>query len=222
MVPTGADLTGHRWAFAPPRVSDGRKLCKIGLSRHLHLGMTVKRPLGAPDVLDALDRVVREQRAWLAGLARREGLGPEDALDCVHDAFCTFLKVALAGELPSDVTEHAMLLPGIVVNAARNKRRRHHLARPHHAIDALALSSAAPSTETLVAHAEECVRLRGCVDRLCKTQRAVVLMRLLEERAGEDVAATLGLTRGHVDVLLHRAKASLVVCMTEDADRDDV
>jgi hypothetical protein len=30
------------------------------------------------------------------------------------------------------------------------------------------------------------------------------------------VAAALGLTRGHVDVLLHRAKASLLVCMTED------
>ena len=38
---------------------------------------------------------------------------------------------------------------------------------------------------------------------------------MLEERPGEDVAAALGLSRGHVDVLLHRAKASLRVCMTE-------
>jgi RNA polymerase sigma-70 factor (ECF subfamily) len=45
-----------------------------------------------------------------------------------------------------------------------------------------------------------------------------VMMRLLEERPGEDVAATLGLTRGHVDVLLHRAKASLLVCMTSPPD----
>jgi len=41
------------------------------------------------------------------------------------------------------------------------------------------------------------------------------MLRLLEERAGEDVAAVLGITRGHVDVLLHRAKASLRECMTE-------
>jgi DNA-directed RNA polymerase specialized sigma24 family protein len=41
------------------------------------------------------------------------------------------------------------------------------------------------------------------------------MMRLLEERHGEDVAAALGLTRGQVDVLLHRAKASLSVCMAE-------
>jgi RNA polymerase sigma-70 factor (ECF subfamily) len=173
------------------------------------------------DVLAALDRVVRAQRADLTALARREGLGAEDALDCVHDAFCTFLQRALRGDLPADPAAHTSFLAGIVRNTARNKRRRHHLARAHHALDAVEPSSDAPSTETLVAHAEECVRLRGCVNRLCKTQRTVVMMRLLEERPGEDVAAALGLTRGHVDVVLHRAKASLLVCMTEAAEADD-
>jgi RNA polymerase sigma-70 factor (ECF subfamily) len=169
----------------------------------------------AQDVLASFVRVVREQRAALAGLARREGLGAEDALDSVHDAFCTFLQLGLRGELPHAVSEHASLLAGIVVNAARNKRRRHHLARPHKAIDAVEHGDDGPSAEALVAQAEECVRLRACVARLCKNQRSVVMMRLLEERPGEDVAAALGLTRGHVDVLLHRAKASLLVCMTE-------
>ena len=170
------------------------------------------------DVLATLDRVVRAQRVELARLARREGLSAEDALDCVHDALCTFLQLAQRVELPADATEHAPLLAGIVVNTARNKRRRHHLARPHVAIDALEASDGGPSTETMVAHAEECVRLRGCVSRLCGMQRTVVMMRLLEERPGEDVAATLGITRGHVDVLVHRAKASLLVCMTEGDD----
>jgi RNA polymerase sigma-70 factor (ECF subfamily) len=186
------------------------------------------------DVLRALDGVVRAQRASLAGLARREGLGPEDALDAVHDALCTFLQIAQRGELPGDVAEHPALLAGIVVNMARNKRRRHHLARPHRAIDGIdavyavdaseaagagsVADADAASVEALVAHAEECVRLRGCVNRLCKTQRTVVMMRLLEERPGEDVAQALGITRGYVDVLLHRAKASLLVCMTEPHD----
>jgi RNA polymerase sigma-70 factor (ECF subfamily) len=173
---------------------------------------------GTEDGLAALDRVVRAQRVELARLARREGLGAEDALDCVHDAFCTFLQIALRGELPGNAAEHAPLLAGIVRNTARNKRRRHHLARVHHAIDAVDTGGASgdgPSTEALVANAEECVRLRGCVSRLCKTQRTVVMMRVLEERPGEDVAATLGVTRGYVDGLLPRAKASLLVCMTE-------
>jgi RNA polymerase sigma-70 factor (ECF subfamily) len=170
------------------------------------------------DALEALARVVHQQRAALAGLARREGLAPEDALDCVHDAFCTFLQLAQSGKLPASPLEHAPFLAGIVVNMARNLRRRHHLARPHHPLEAIEPSADGPSSETLVAHAEECVRLRGCVARLCKTQRTVVMMRVLEERPGEDVAALLGLTRGHVDVLLHRARASLHVCMSEGDD----
>jgi RNA polymerase sigma-70 factor (ECF subfamily) len=170
------------------------------------------------DAMVGLARLVRGQRAALAGLARREGLGPEDAVDCVHDALCTYLDLALRRELPADTSAQLAFLSGIVVNAARNLRRRHRLARPHHAIDGVELRSAGPSIETLVAHAEECVRLRACVNRLCETQRTVVLMRLLEERPGEDVAEALGITRGHVDVLLHRAKASLLVCMREELE----
>jgi RNA polymerase sigma-70 factor, ECF subfamily len=151
----------------------------------------------------------------LVGLARREGLCAEDALDCVHDAFCTFLQRGMDGTLPREPATHAQFLSGIVVNTARNRRRRHHLAASHRALDAIDEAADGPSTETLVAHAEECVRLRGCVARLCQTQRTVVMLRVLEERPGEDVAAMLGLTRGHVDVILHRARASLLVCMTE-------
>jgi RNA polymerase sigma-70 factor (ECF subfamily) len=51
------------------------------------------------------------------------------------------------------------------------------------------------------------------VAELCSVQRAVVMLRLLDERSGEDVAEALGITRGHVDVLVHRAKAALRVCM---------
>jgi RNA polymerase sigma-70 factor (ECF subfamily) len=174
--------------------------------------MTPDRP---EDALDALARLAREHRVELAGLARREGLGAEDALDCVHDAFCAFLQRALDGTLPDDPAGLAPFLSGIVVNTACNKRRRHHLARPHRALETVEPMTDAPSIEALVASAEECVRLRACVARLCHTQRTVVMMRVLEERPGEDVAAMLGLTRGHVDVILHRAKASLLVCMTD-------
>lgn len=170
------------------------------------------------DPLDTLARIVRSHREELAALARAQGLGGEDALDCVHDAFCTLLEMAQRGEVPTGIEARRALLAGVVVNTARNKRRRHHLARPHHGLDVVEPRDASPSIETLVAHAEECVRLRGCVRRLCETQRTVVLMRLLEERPGEDVARALGITRGHVDVLLHRARASLVVCMREGED----
>jgi RNA polymerase sigma-70 factor (ECF subfamily) len=168
------------------------------------------------DALDELLRVIPAQRARLAAIARREGLGPEDALDCVQDAFFTFLKQAQREGFGEEAGRDAgATLATMVKNAARNKRRLHHLARPHDAIDSVEPSDDALPTEMLLAHAEEHLRLRACVSRLCDSQRAVVTLRMLEERDGEDVAASLGISRGHVDVLLHRAKGRLRSCMLE-------
>ena len=166
------------------------------------------------DVLELLSRAVRSERAQLVSLARREGLGDEDAMDCVHDAFCTFLQLAIRGDLPEEAARPAFLA-GIVRNVARNKRRRHHNARAHEPLEDLPSGAADAGADEQVARAEEHVRLRACIDRLCDTQRAVVTLRMLEERDGEDVATELGVTRGHVDVLLHRARGSLAACMLD-------
>ena len=45
---------------------------------------------------------------------------------------------------------------------------------------------------------------------LADVQRAVVTLRMLDDVAGEDVAQALGITPGHVAVLLHRAKINLL------------
>jgi RNA polymerase sigma-70 factor (ECF subfamily) len=164
------------------------------------------------DVLEALSLAIRSERGRLAAIARREGLTGEDAIDCVQDAFCTFLQLAIRGELPH-AAEQAAYLTGIVRNAARNKRRRHHVARPHEPVSDETSLSPLPDEE--ISRAEDHVRLRACVERLCDTQRAVVTLRMLEERDGEDVASALGISRGYVDVLLHRARNSLFACMTE-------
>lgn len=166
------------------------------------------------DPLDALGRLLPDHRGALVRAARREGVSAADAVDVVQDALCTFLGLAARGEVPPDPSELPPFLAVVVRNAARNRRRRHDVARPHVAVEAAPEADDGASSEELVARAEEHVRLRACVDRLCDTQRAVVLLRMLEERPGEDVAVALGVTRGYVDVLLHRAKASLRVCMT--------
>ncbi|CAN5744078.1 hypothetical protein BH11MYX4_BH11MYX4_21460 [soil metagenome] len=166
-----------------------------------------------PDVLGILSDLARSGRADLVHIAQREGASAEDAVECVQDALCTFLQLAQKHELPALQDEWPLFLGGIVRNAARNKRRRHHVAVPHEDVETLALA-AGETAEMLVAEAEEHVRLRACVDQLCETQKAVVMLRLLEEQPGEDVATSLGISRGYVDVLLHRAKASLRVCMT--------
>ncbi len=169
--------------------------------------MPAIRNLTDVDPLSVLSETARAERARLVGVARREGLGAEDAVDCVQDAFCTYLRLVSSGEVPRDA---GAWLTTIVRNGARNKRRLHHVARPHEPI-----REDHAMHEDDVARAEEHVRLRACVERLCDTQRAVVTLRMLEEKPGEDVAAALGISRGYVDVLLHRARASLFTCMTE-------
>ena len=165
-----------------------------------------------PDPISALVELVRKERSKLAALARREGLGPEDAVESVHEVLCRFLQLVLRGDAPEDKGAWPAYVATMTKNAARNGRRLHHRQKPHDEIDD-DVSNDTPDAEDLVAAAEEHVRLRACVDQLCDTQRAVVTMRFLEERDGEDVASLLGITRGHVDVLLHRAKANLRACM---------
>jgi RNA polymerase sigma-70 factor (ECF subfamily) len=157
------------------------------------------------DRLHTLGELARERTALVA-VARNEGLTAEEALECVQDAICTFLG-------REEESDHALAtLKTMVRNQARNFRRLHRRALPHLPWDDQ-LAEPGDNAEGMLAHAEDVVRLRLCVAELCGVQRAVVTLRLLEERSGEDVATTLGLTRGHVDVLVHRAKAALRVCM---------
>jgi RNA polymerase sigma-70 factor, ECF subfamily len=163
------------------------------------------------DVLERLSRIVRQERGALVAVARSEGLDAEEAVECVQDALATFLSREETVQL--DPQHEIASLKTIVRNAARNFRRAHRRRMPHAPIEDGVLPAIDPNAEALLAHAEDVVRLRACVAELCSIQRAVITLRLLEERSGEDVAVQLGITRKHVDVLVHRAKASLRVCM---------
>jgi RNA polymerase sigma factor (sigma-70 family) len=168
-----------------------------------------------PGFLEWATRLVHTHRGRLYRLARREGLRDEDALDCVQDAFHTFLVLPQARQLVESNDDSIKLLSVLVRNHARNRRRRHEVARPHDSADetlALLRADALPVDE-LIAQAEEFALMIGCLDHLGKLQRAVVSLRMVDEVAGEDVAAMLGLPASHVAVLLHRAKQNVRSCM---------
>jgi RNA polymerase sigma-70 factor, ECF subfamily len=161
-------------------------------------------------------RLVHDHRAQLVGAARSEGLGPEDAFDAVQEAFHAFLLLPQARALVDEPDQSRKLLVVLTRNVARNRRRLHAVARPHtSAPDALdRLPAGDASVEDSIEAAEEHLRLAGCLASLAEVQRSVVTLRMLDEVPGEDVAQTLGITPGHVAVLLHRAKANLHACMT--------
>ena len=168
-----------------------------------------------PGFLEWVTRLVHTHRGRLYRLARREGLREEDSLDCVQDALQTFLVLPQARQLVESDAHSIKLLSALVRNHARNRRRRHEIARPHDSGDETValLESEAPPVDELIAQAQAFALMIGCLDHLGKLQRAVVSLRMLDEVAGEDVAAMLGLPPSHVAVLLHRAKQHLRSCM---------
>lgn len=163
---------------------------------------------------DWISGLARTHAGRLAAIARREGLGPADALDVVQDAFHSLLQrpdaEALRDRPPS---EAARVLAAITRNAARNLRRRHHRARPHVEVEDAALASASPAPDEQLDRAETQAQLVGCMARLADVHRHVVTLRVLEEMSGDEAARALGVTPGHVAVLLHRARKQLERCM---------
>ena len=157
--------------------------------------------------------LVRDHAGRLAALARREGVGASDALDVVQDAFGTLLDRPDIAALRASSVDAARLLTVIVRNAARNLRRRHHLARPHVDVDAAALAAEQPRPDDALERAATVGQLVGCMAQLGDVHRQIVTLRVLEELSGEEAARALGLTPNHVAVLLHRARKELERCM---------
>jgi len=163
-----------------------------------------------------VSRLVPLCRTRLLSVARAEGQSGPDAFDAVQEGFVAFLTHPRAAALVGQAEASRKLLVTLVRNVARNRRRLHATSRPHdgHAEALEALSSDTPTVENLLVAAEERLRLAGCLRSLQEIPRAVVTLRMLEDVTGEQVAEKLGLRPGHVAVLLHRAKSSLLSCLT--------
>jgi RNA polymerase sigma-70 factor (ECF subfamily) len=166
-------------------------------------------------------QLVHTHRARLSRLVVREGVRADDALDCVQEAFLSFLQLPQARLLVGSPEESARLLNTLARNIARNRRRRHDYAKPHVVEEEIVqnLPSDALSSDEVVIQAEQHALALGCLVTLNEVQQAVVNLRLVDEVPGEDVAFQLGTTREHVGVLLFRARQELQRCLADYNER---
>jgi RNA polymerase sigma-70 factor, ECF subfamily len=173
------------------------------------------RLIGTDSFHGWVSELVHQHRARLIRVVRREGVRAEDALDCVQDAFLSFLNLPQARLLVGLPEDSARMLVILARNIARNRRRRHDYARPHLVDDVTVegLVSEAASADEVIAAAEQHAMTLGCIATLNEVQRAVVRLRLVDEIPGENVARQLGMTPTHVAVLLFRAKQYLRHCV---------
>lgn len=177
--------------------------------------------LSAPVLSEALafskwvGELVRRHRRALVWVALKEGLVAEEALDAVQDAFATFVRREEWRAIARDEAEAPKLLVTLVRNHARNARRRfERSAEPLSALSAEAeVDHARELLDAQLVRAEEHFQLTGCVATLDAQQRAIVTARLFEGASGAQVAFDLGISPGHVAVLLHRARQRLRTCL---------
>ena len=142
---------------------------------------------------DWIADLARAHARRLAGVARREGLAPGDALDAVQEAFQTLLGRPDLPALRARPTAGVVrLLTTITRNAARNLRRRHHRARPHVELDGVALATDAPTPVEALVTATETAQLVGCLAALGDVHRHVVTLRVLEELSSDEAARVSG------------------------------
>lgn len=167
-----------------------------------------------PGISGWVTRLVVRHRATLVAVAKREGVLDEDALDCVQDAFETFLSMDEARRIAQlDDDARAMLIV-LTRNQARNRRRRHDRAKVHASLEDEPMVGDARPADEIIAAAEAHAMAVGCTVHLAEVQRRVVALRLVDDLENDAVATKLGISKGHAAVLLHRAKHALRVCMT--------
>jgi len=162
---------------------------------------------------DWVGDLAKRQASRLAAIVRREGIEGADVLDVIQDAFQTLIGRADFEALRDRPDDAANLIAAIARNAARNARRRHHRAKTHEQIEEIDGLASEWSPADAAITREQTAQLAGCMQKLGDLHRSVVTLRVLEELSGAEAAAQLGLSVGHVAVLLHRARAELESCM---------
>src|SRR5580704_19509820 len=116
--------------------------------------------------------LVHQHRARLVRAVRREGVRADDALDCVQEAFVSFLNLPQARLLVGLPDDSARMLIILARNIARNRRRRHDYARPH-IVDDDAMRELAADIEPVddvIAAAERHAMTLGCLATLNEVQ----------------------------------------------------
>lgn len=166
-----------------------------------------------PGFLRWVAHLVHAHRQRLLAYARKRGLDPDDALDAVQESFVSFLRLPAARSIARDGDDALKLLTVLLRHHVQNLRRKAaRRRRTDVTLEIEALASDSDDSAAMIARAEELARVHGCILRMARLQRQVVLLSILDEQPREHVAETLGISQGYLRVLLHRAREHLRNC----------
>jgi RNA polymerase sigma-70 factor (ECF subfamily) len=130
------------------------------------------------------------------------------AADLVQQVLLTTLERLRAGEVrePDKIASFVLgMCRMTVLEIRRGTRRREALLETYGDLE-----EAYEAPEPLALDRD---RLAGCLEALAERERSVVLLTFFADKAGDEVAAELGLSAGNVRVIRHRALGRLRECM---------
>lgn len=170
----------------------------------------------------AFELVFRRYGARMLATARRVLGNEEDARDAVQEAMLSAFKAVGRFEGGAQI---GTWLHRIVVNAAL-MRLRSRKRKPEASIDDLLPSYESDGHRVLQSRDEpfpdqaleqtQLLRLlRECAAELPDGYRQVYMLRDVEERSSEEVAAAMGLTPNAVKIRLHRARQALMTMVQQ-------
>lgn len=159
------------------------------------------------DLAASFDRLAAEHYALVTRLVRRLTGWRADADDLVQEVFVSAWKAWPSFRQDSKAETW---LTRIAINRCRSHRRRQWLrAEIWRKLGQLAQFWEPGSAEAHLARQEASAQLRSAVAAMPQADREILVLRYLEERTVDEIAATLELTRGAVEVRLSRARQKL-------------
>ncbi|HZO36114.1 MAG TPA: RNA polymerase sigma factor [Solirubrobacteraceae bacterium] len=159
----------------------------------------------------AFDQIHQRYAGELIGYARQVlGGAHHDAEEVVQDAFMRALASLRATERPMALRPW---LYAIVRNRALDELRRPHRRRIEDELELLPLADSGPASDPHEAllRREALAGVVSAINELPPRQRLALVLRELDDRSHDEVAATLGVSRGASKTLVHRAKATLAL-----------
>ena len=158
----------------------------------------------------AFERIVALHAQRVARLAHRLLGWPDDVDDVVQDVFLAAWRHRR--KFRGDGGEHALAawLNAITVNRCRTVRRRRLMrwARRKQ-LQTQSVEAPTPSADASAMDEETSAVVRDAVRRLPARDREVLVLHYLEQTPIGELGPMLGLSRGAVDVRLHRARKRL-------------
>lgn len=163
---------------------------------------------------DAFDILFERHAPRLNGYARR-WLQSADAADAVQDAFLVLFEKAEAVLGHGAVNVSAYLFATLRNKMLRTLATRLQEAASHEAVASEPVTDVSGLTALL--GREEAEQLARLLDRVLNPLEQDVVVMVLEDRDGPEIASALGITPGYARVLRHRSLGKLRRALAEDA-----